>query len=200
MPEQINPESELLYAQIVRDRAFQRRRGILTTILWAVGTILYLWATLALWINGIGWLALVMLAISVFFGYQIMTGVKLYLWGKTPIAKDEIALRRQEERVYLFRAAHGQIPREWRLPSLLTKAALGLLFVGYSIWYMLHKGSQVGAPIFFASFGLSICVLTAFEWRRARRLKMESGAILAERLYAGENTEGIQEANEQEEM
>jgi hypothetical protein len=193
MSEQINPETELLYEQIARERGFHRRRGIFVIVIWAAETIFCLWGSLSLWIKGFGWIALILFCVGVFFAYQITTGVKLYRWGKTLPADDEIVQRRQEERMYLFQAAHGKIPSEWRLPALLTKIALGLLIIVYCIWYVIHDGLQFGGPEILAVLGLLICGMTLVEWKRARRLKKESGAILAERLYAGENTEGVQE-------
>jgi hypothetical protein len=197
MSEQINPETELLREQIAKERAFQRRRGIFIMAVWATEAILCLWGTLSLWLNGLGWLALILFCIGAFFAYQITSGIKLYRWGKTPIANDEVAQRRQEERIQLFQAAHGQLPSEWRLPSLLTKLTLGLLITTYGIWYIIYHGPQMGGPEGLAGLGLLICATTLVEWKRARRLKTESGAILAERLHAGENTEGVQELNEQ---
>ena len=199
MPEQINPETELLREQIASERAFQRRRGISVMVIWAAETIFCLWGSISLWIKGLDWLALILFCVGVFFAYQITSGLKLYRWGKTPPADDEIAQRRQEERVYLFQAAHGHLPSEWRLPSLLIRITLGLLITAYCIWYIVYHGPQVGGPEILAGLGLLVCISTLVEWRRARRLKMESGTILAERLLYGENTEGEQEINEQEE-
>jgi hypothetical protein len=196
MTAQINPETELLYEQLARERAFQRRRGIFIIGLGAAETLFCLWGSISLWVQGLGWLALILFCVSIFFAYQITAGVKLYRWGKTPIANDEVAQRRQEERMQLFQAAHGQLPSEWQLPALLTKITLGLLIMMYSIWYIIHHGLQLGGPEILAGLGLLLCGETLAEWRRARHLKMEGGAILAERLHAGENTEGTQEIDQ----
>jgi hypothetical protein len=196
MTAQINPETELLYEQLVRERVFQRRRGIFVIGLGAAETLFCLWGSISLWNQGLGWLALILFCVGIFFAYQITTGIKLYHRGKTSIASDEVAQRRQEDRIQLFQAAHGQLPSEWRLPALLTKISLGLLITMYGIWYIIHHGLQLGGPEILAGLGLLLCSVTLVEWKRARHLKMKGGAILAERLHAGENTEGIQEIDE----
>lgn len=196
MPEQINPETELLYEQLTHERVFQRRRGIFIMGLWAAEALFCLWGSISLLIQGLGWLALILFCVGVFFAYQMTTGMKLYRWGKTPVANTEVAQRRQEDRMQLFQAAHGQLPSEWRLPALLTKITLGLLITVYGIWYIIHHGLQLGGPEILAGLGLLLCVATLVEWKRARQFKKEGGDILAERLHAGENSEGVQEINE----
>ena len=199
MSERNNPETELLSEQIAQERVFLRRRGLIAITLWTAGMIFYLWSAMAFWINHLTWLALVMLAASTVFGYQIYRGIKLYRRGRASITQAEITQRRQEERMKLFQAAHGQLPSELRLLSLLTRAGFGVLLTGYSLWYIMRSGPLWGGPELLAIFGLLLCSSTAVDWRRAKRLQMESRAILAERLRSGEYTEGAAEINEQKE-
>jgi fatty acid desaturase len=190
MPAQTNPEAELLNSQIAHERRYLRHRGITAIILWLAALILTGWMAINFWIIHPNWLTPLLCGVCIFFGYLAFRGFNDYRTGKSPATQEEIAYRRQSDRMYLFQTALGHIPPQWRPLSLFTNSFLSILIVITGIWSIIanSRDNLIGALLLII-LGLCLCGFTLIEWRRAHRLQTTSRAMLAERLQNGENTQ-----------
>ncbi|WP_220193665.1 hypothetical protein [Ktedonospora formicarum] len=191
-----NPETEFLREEIVKERRVLRHRGQLALLAYG-GSLLLCSFTMVRALSTQQPLVVVLFVsfLMLLLIWGISYGVRAYTKGKLPVQEVDIQQRRQEERVFLFQIAQGQLPRNVGVASIVLKGCCGLFLLCWGLysWAIYRESSSILllAVIFlFVGSGLGLIGMTVRDWHRRNVLLKESADILAERLMLGEITEG----------